>query len=210
MSEIIITTLKPEFADELALLQRICLPTVGENDRLSRDHFLKHCELFPEGNFVAISTDNQKLVGLGSGFLINFDFENPQHDFSEMIGYGYYTNHNPDGEWYYGADITVHPQYRRRGIGALLYEARKNVIKRLNRKGLVAGGLIPGFSQYKHKMSAEEYANKVASGELYDSTLSFQLAHEFKLYGVLENYIDDAASDNWATLIVWENPDYQP
>ena len=26
---------------------------------------------------------------------------------------------------------------------------------------------------------------------------------------LIEDYIEDEASDNWSTLIVWENPDYQ-
>ena len=28
--------------------------------------------------------------------------------------------------------------------------------------------------------------------------------------GLLENYSGDSASDNWATLIVWDNPTFRP
>lgn len=206
-NEIRIDILRPEYAAELAELQKICLPTLGEAEWLKPEHFLSHARLFPEGNFVAL-TDG-KIVGLGSGFLTDFDFDHPQHTFMEFIAEGYYTNHDPDGDWYYGADITVHPEYRKRGIGALLYEARKGIIKQLNRKGLVAGGLIPDFAKYKHEMTVHDYVDKVIKGELHDGTLSFQLRNGFKVRGLLENYIDDAPSDNWSTLIVWENPDYQ-
>jgi hypothetical protein len=91
----------------------------------------------------------------------------------------------------------------------MLYKARKGIVKRLNKKGIVAGGLIPGFARHKATMTAQEYVDKVVTGELYDATLSFQLRHDFIVRGLLENYIDDAPSDNWSTLIVWENPDYR-
>ena len=55
----------------------------------------------------------------------------------------------------------------------------------------------------------QEYVDKVAAGALRDDTLSFQLARGFTVRGLLRDYIEDAASDNWATLIVWENPDYR-
>ena len=207
MTTITIDTLKPAYADDLEDLQRICLPTLGEDELLLEKHFLKHCELFPEGNFVALA-DDEKVVGLGSGFLIDFDFEHPDHRFNEIIDGGYYTQHDPEGDWYYGADITVHPDYRRQGIGGMLYKARKGVIRRLNRKGLVAGGLIPGYADYKDTLTVQEYVDKVVAGDLYDPTLSFQLKHGFEVRGLLDNYIDDSASDNWSTLIVWENPDY--
>jgi hypothetical protein len=29
----------------------------------------------------------------------------------------------------------------------------------------------------------------------------------FEVRGLLENYLEDSASDNWATLIFWPNPD---
>jgi hypothetical protein len=57
-------------------------------------------------------------------------------------------------------------------------------------------------------MSAAEYAQRVATGEFYDRTLTFQLGNGFQLRGVLENYYPDVPSDGWASLIVWENPEY--
>jgi len=59
-------------------------------------------------------------------------------------------------------------------------------------------------------MSAAEYVDKVSKRELYDATLTFQLENGFEIRGVLANYIDEPALDNFAALIVWENPDYLP
>ena len=40
---------------------------------MREEHFLNHCRLFPGGNFVALH--GERVIGLGSGFLIDFDFE---------------------------------------------------------------------------------------------------------------------------------------
>ena len=206
--EIRIETIEPRYAAALEQLQRDCFPTLAEDELMLEAHFRNHCRLFPEGNFVALCRD--RVVGLGSGFLIDFDFARTQHSFREIIDGGYYSQHNPAGDWYYGGDISVHPDFRRRGIGSLLYKARKGIVRELNRRGIVAGGLIPGYVDYKGALSPQDYVAKVVAGEIFDSTLSFQLGRGFEVRGMLENYIQDEASDNWATLIVWENPDYEP
>ena len=175
---------------------------------MREEHFLNHCRLFPGGNFVALH--GERVIGLGSGFLIDFDFEQAQHSFQEIIAGGFYSAHDPQGDWYYGGDISVHPDFRRRGVGSLLYQARMNIVRRLNRRGIVAGGLIPGFAEYKARLTPQAYVDKVVSGVLHDSTLSFQLNRGFLVRGLLRDYIEDEASDNWATLIVWDNPEFQP
>jgi hypothetical protein len=58
-------------------------------------------------------------------------------------------------------------------------------------------------------MSAAEYVDKVANRELYDATLTFQLDNGFEVRGVLADYFEEPAIDNWAALIVWHNPDYR-
>ena len=202
-----IEMIQPRFAAALEQLQRDCFPTLGDDELMREAHFRNHCRLFPEGNFVALA--DGRVIGLGSGFLINFDFDSAQHSFQEIIDGGSYSHHDPEGDWYYGADISVHPDYRRRGVGSKLYQARKDIVQRLNRRGIVAGGLIPGYADFKATISPQAYVDGVIAGELYDSTLSFQLGRGFTVRGLLENYIEDDASDNWATLIVWENPKYE-
>lgn len=206
--EIIIEPIRPEYAKPLEQLQRDCFPTLSDSELIREEHFLNHCKLFPEGNLVALC--NNRVVGLGAGFLIDFDFDDHHHTFMEILAEGWYSNHDPHGDWYYGADISVHPDFRRRGIASRLYAERKAVIQRLNRRGMIGGGLIPGFAQYKHQMSAQDYVEQVVAGKLYDPTLSMQLKNGFEVRGMLENYIEDSAADNWATLLVWENPLYQP
>lgn len=95
------------------------------------EHFLRHCELFPEGQFVALY--GSKIVGLGAGFLIDFDFSKP-HSFQDIITGGSYERHDPNGAWYYGTDISVHPDYRGQGVARKLYTARKTWSKGLTVK----------------------------------------------------------------------------
>ena len=204
-SELVLTTLRAEHAEGLERLQIACFPTLAPFERMRQEHFLSHAALFPEGNFVVL--DGKKVVGLGSGFLTNFDFT-AKHTFWEAVSEGFYTRHDPNGAWYYGGDISVHPDYRGFGLGRKLYGARKEVVRRLGRRGIVAGGMLPGYAAHK-SMSIHGYVQKVVAGELSDPTLSFQLKNGFEVRGLLENYLDDDASDGWATLIVWENLNYE-
>jgi len=135
-------------------------------DRLSRQGE-KGANEFPQGNFVVL--DGTRVVGMGD---------------------------DPTGPWYYGTDISVDPQYRRRGIGQNLYALGKRACRDLNLRGIVAGGVIPGYADHKATMSAADYVERVTSGELYDSTLSFQLENGFEAPSVIGNYIEDPAVDN--------------
>jgi ribosomal protein S18 acetylase RimI-like enzyme len=206
MSELQYVPIHAKYGQGVAELQKICLPNTPPEYHFTPEDVAEMAAIFPEGAFVVL--DGEKVVGLGAGIFLDFDFEHTQHTLYELTGESACKNHNPDGAYYYGTDITVHPDYRRRGIGQHLYELRKEVTRRYNKKGIVAGGMLPGFVDHKAHMSADEYVKKVMAGELYDRTLTFQIGNGFKALGVLKNYYPDAPSDGWASLIVWENPEY--
>ena len=67
---------------------------------------------------------------------------------------------------------------------------------------------MPGYEAHKAQLSVAAYVAEVVAGRLTDPTLSFQLSEGFTVRGLLPNYLEDSASDNWATLILWENPDF--
>src|SRR5215212_3237905 len=104
MSDLTITTIAPTYFDALAELQRIVYPTLGEQELMRAEHFAAQYELFPQGQFVAL-LDGQ-VVGQGSGFFINFDFDHPDHNFREICDNFYFGHHDPGGAYYYGADIS--------------------------------------------------------------------------------------------------------
>lgn len=199
-----IVNLSADMAEELERIELTSFPLANPEHLLSADDIRMYAEVFPEGYFVAL--DHGRPVGMGAGILLDFDFENYQHNIIEITGEGGCGNHDPSGLWYYGTDLSVLPEYRGRGIGKLLYRHRKQFVIDQARAGIVAGGSLPGFFDHKARIPVDEYVDLVVRGELSDPTLSFQLANGFEVRGLLENYLEDEVDDGWAALIVWENP----
>ncbi len=193
--------LESRWADALEALELRAFPNVDPCDLYSAPELRDLAEAFPEGNFVAL--DGDQPIAMGLGVRVDFDLDQPQHRMKDLLALGDKAGHVPDGEWYYGTDISVDPHYRRQGIGSRLYDLRKGVCRDLGLRGIIAGGVIPGYAQHKASMSAADYVEKVAAGELYDPTLTFQVRNGFEVRGVLENYMDDPTVDSWASLIVW-------
>jgi GNAT superfamily N-acetyltransferase len=202
---IVITNTRPEHIDQLEELQRICYPTLAPEHLMRRPHFESQLRIFPEGQHVALVGD--RVVGQSSTLRIDLDLAHPDHRFDEIIAGGYFTTHDPHGAWLYGADMSTHPDFRRRGIASQLYEARKALVRRLGMRGMVAGGMIPGYRFHRAAMPVEEYVARVARGELSDPTLTAQLRNGFTVRGVLRGYLHDALLGDDAALIVWERAD---
>ena len=206
MAELRYQNLSEEWAPACRKLELSVFEHANPDDLIGEDDFRAYARTFPQGFFLCL--DGDQLVGQAGGIFLDFDFDNPQHTIVEITGEHQCGNHDPDGDWYYGTDIAVSPDYRRRGIGGKFYELRKGLAQRHNKRGIIAGGHMPDFVNHKADMSAAEYVDRVARGELYDATLTFQLQNGFTIRGVLENYIEDEATDGWSALIVWENPDF--
>lgn len=198
---------RPEHIAALAGLQQICYPTLAPDEWLRVEHFRNHLRLFPEGQHVVL--DGDQPIAMSATFRLDLDFEQPAHTFHEIIAGGFFTNHDPDGPYLYGADMSVHPAYRRQGIASRLYDARKALIRHLNLKGMIAGGMIPGYRAHSDRLSVEDYVGQVVRGELRDPTLSAQLRNGFVVRGILYDYLHDDALGHDATLLVWTNPDYR-
>lgn len=197
-------------ASELEALELASFPTASPVDLYNREELEVLAVEFPEGGVVGFDGDaRDQPVAAGLGVRTHFDFDNPQHNVKTFFDDApSESGDDPDGPWYYGTDIVVRPEYRRRGIGKELYDLRKGICQTLNLAGIVAGGVLPGFAAHKANMTADEYIIKVKAGELYDPTLTFQLENGFEAPCALADYIKDPAVDNWASLIVWHNPDY--
>ncbi len=198
--------LTPEWVDGAAHCEQVAFPTAEPGDLLSAEDFHAYLDVFPEGVFVVIDDEAPRgpnVVGVGAGILVHFDFDHIEHTIWEVAGEHQCGNHDPDGDWYYGTDITVLPDYRGHGIGRRLYDLRKDVVRSLGKKGIIAGGHLPGFADVKHEMTAEEYVADVVAGRRSDATLTFQLKNGFEVVGVIQNYFADPAIDNKASMIVW-------
>jgi len=64
---------RPEHAAALEELQRVCFPTLADEERFKAAHYRKHVELFPDGQFVAL--DGDRSVGATTTVRLHFDFD---------------------------------------------------------------------------------------------------------------------------------------
>ena len=199
-SGLVVMHTRPEHADQLEELQRVCFPTLADEERFKARHYRKHVELFADGQFVVL--DGDRVVGATSTIRLPFDFEHVGHTFGEIIQGGWLTSHDPAGDWLYGADIGVHPDHRGRGLGAALYAARQEVVWRLGLRGQVTGGMLRGYGAVKDTISAEDYYAEVVAGRRTDPTLSMQLGVGFEPRALLKDYLNDPVSDNYSALLV--------
>ncbi|HXS59814.1 MAG TPA: GNAT family N-acetyltransferase [Candidatus Sulfopaludibacter sp.] len=166
-----------------------------------------HIHIFPQGQLYA--EFDGRLVGSCSSLIVSLKTDYEDHTWSDITDYGSFSNHNPNGDSLYGADISVHPDFRHKGIATMLYNARRDLAIKLNLRRIIAGGRLFNYCKFANIMSAKEYANKVVNGELEDPVLSFQIKNGFKFIKILSNYLYDKRSLNYASFVEWLNPAYK-
>lgn len=177
-------------------------------------------ERFPAGQFVALAylptddggevdgadgaAETERVVGTATLMRTSRPPSAEPLPWLQAIGNPGLSNHDTEGDWLYGVEMAVDPEFQGRGVGSALYRARLALISRLGLKGMYAGGMLKGYHRYCHLMSPREYGEKVIRGELRDPTVTMQLNRGFKAYGVIEDYEWDAQAGNAAVLIAWE------
>jgi GNAT superfamily N-acetyltransferase len=169
--------------------------------------FRHHRLLFPEGQFIAWDTEAARLVGFSVTMRAEYDPTHPHLDsWWVSSGEGWLTTHRPQGEWLYAVESVVEPEFRGKGVGSLLMNARKALARRLNARGIIAGSMPRDY--YTVEMSIEHYVEEVTAGRLRDTNLSKQLRMGFRIVQIIPNYVIDAESRRYGVLIRWDNPDY--
>ncbi|TLS38007.1 bifunctional GNAT family N-acetyltransferase/carbon-nitrogen hydrolase family protein [Pseudalkalibacillus caeni] len=200
-----VRNIKEEDIESILELQKKCFPNM---DPWKREHLESHLEIFPEGQF-CVEYEGE-IIGSCSSLIINFDEYDDDHTWDDITDEGYITNHNPDGYNLYGIEVMVHPEFRRMNIGRRLYNARKELARQLNLKSIIIGGRIPNYHKHADEMSPKEYVEEVEYHNIYDPVLTFQMKNGFTLMRINPNYLpDDDASQQYATLMEWNNVDYR-
>jgi predicted amidohydrolase/GNAT superfamily N-acetyltransferase len=166
-----------------------------------------HLSVFPEGQLVAVD-ETGRILASASSLIIDWDDYAESAEWSSITANGTFDTHNPLGKTLYGADLAVDPLTRRHGIGSLLYEARKKMVRERGLKRMLTGGRIPGYVEVASKMSAQDYVSEVVTGKRKDPTLSFQIANGLVVLDVIPAYLNDPGSRGFATLLEWLNPEY--
>lgn len=198
-------TREADFAGVTALCQRVYPDSPAWDAR----QLSSHRTLFPEGQFVAISTIDQSVVGMAASLIINWDDYEHHGSWLDFTDRGMFTNHDPaHGRTLYGAEVMVDPGCQRMGIGKKLYRARSALVRRLGLLRIRAGARLRGYCKYASEMTAEEYVRAVVEKKVKGPTLSFQLREGFCVFDVISGYLRfDAESLGWAALIEWLNPE---
>ena len=144
---------------------------------------------FPDGQFVI--TIDKKIVGYCATFRISEEIALKNHNWTEITGNGYASRHQPDGDWLYGMEVAVDPDYRGYRLGQRLYNERKQLCETLGLKGIVFGGRLPSLStRIKRFGTVENYVESVIQKKQRDQVLSFQLHNGFEVIGILPEYLN--------------------
>lgn len=185
-------------------LQRECFPyPFDENLLWKAEHIDRHMQIFPKGQFVAVL--GSQVVGSATSLIITEENWNAHHDWETTVGGHYLNRHDPSGTTLYAVDISVSPGARGLGIGRMLYEARKDLVRELGLKRIGTACRIPDCMgwQLLSGGSAEEFVELVRQEELKDRTLTPLLKMGMRLLGVQNDYMEDEESGNAAAILEW-------
>jgi predicted amidohydrolase/GNAT superfamily N-acetyltransferase len=180
--------------------------SLGPAGIYSEAQLLGHQHQFSEGQFVAIYENN--IVGYCVTFRISGDVALKPHDWVTITGRGFASRHDVKGDWLYGMDVCVDPDFRGLRIGQRLYNERKRLCQHLRLKGIVFAGRMPQLARRWNAVgSAEKYLELVMAGKLRDPVIGFQTRNGFQPIGMLHDYLPiDHESRGYATHMVWRNP----
>lgn len=193
--------------DEIKEIMDLVYP--AELGAWSRAQFASMINRFPEGQLCV--EDMGKVVSAALTIIIKFSKYGDNHSYQDIVGDGHLRNHDTDGDYLYGIDIFVHPEYRELRLGRRLYEARKELCERLNLKGIFIGGRIPGYEEYRNEMTPHQYVRAVRDKQIYDPVLTFQMSNDFHVKNLIRNYLPgDYESEAYGVLLMWNNIFYDP
>lgn len=202
-----VRTMTLDDVEGVSALQRACFPPPFPEELLWKPHHLRqHLAIFPEGQFVA-AVDGS-VVGSASNMRVANDRLRAHRSWDETVGGLELRGHDPTGTVLYGVDISVHPEWRGRGVARKLYEGRFALVRTLGLKRYATSCRLPGFRDWLagRTLSVEmldRYLGKVAIGVLVDRTLTPLLKMGLRLECGLTDHMDDDESMDCAASLEW-------
>ncbi len=202
-----ITIVHPE-PRHFEAIQALCKKVYPQIKPWSLAQLQSHQAYFRDGQFLAIDTETDQLLGFAFSLIIHWSDYSPQDNWQDFTSGGFFHNHDPKkGKTLYGAEVMVDPEHRGKGIGKRLYQARRELAEKYGLKRIRAGARLRGYSKYADKLSPEEYTRQVVEKKIYDPTVSFQLNEGFVVIDVAKNYsLNDPETLDYAAVIEWLNP----
>lgn len=204
--KVIVRPLRIEDYEAVTELQKKCFPGMKT---WSLEQFTSQITIFNEGQICV--EYNNRIVASSSSLVLDFSLYSEWQSWTEIADSGFIRNHNPSGNTLYGIEIMVDPEFRGLKLARRLYDARKELAKKMNLMRIIIGGRIPGYGKHAHEMTAREYVDKVIQKILIDPVLTTQISNGFVLKRLIPNYLtSDEDSKGYATFLEWTNIDYVP
>jgi predicted amidohydrolase/ribosomal protein S18 acetylase RimI-like enzyme len=201
-----VRNLKANDYQSVTELQSKCFPGMKP---WTAEQFESQLSIFSDGQLGV--EYNGKIVASSSSLIVDFSNYSEWQDWKKIADSGYIRNHTPDGNTLYGIEIMVDPAFRGMKLARRLYDARKELARKLNIEKIIIGGRIPGYDKYSKKISAYEFVKKVMSKELFDPVLTTQISNGFVLKRLIPDYLpSDEESRGYATFLEWTNLEYVP
>lgn len=199
-----VVAMRPEHIAGAVALQRECFPPPFPEDLLWRaEHLAHHIDIFPQGQFVAV--ESGRVIGSASNLLLAEETWQRHATWDETVGGPFFANHTPYGSTLYGADISVHPKHRAKGVGRALYNARFDLVR--SRKLVRCGTAcrIPDYLSFLDSFggTTQQYIAVVLERKTTDRTLTPLLRFGLSYVATLENYMRDEESGNAGVLLEW-------
>lgn len=187
-------------------IRELSLKVYPEMQGYSEEQLLGQINHFPEGQFVAIY--DKKVIGYCASMIVTEAKALSKHSWRQITGNGYCSTHHPKGNYLYGVDVFVDPEYRKMRVGERFYKARQNLCKKIRLKGVVfAGRMVLLKKNIRKVKTAEEYLRQVLEKKIRDPVLNFQIQQGFEVLGILENYLPgDIEALGYAVHMIWKNP----
>ncbi|MDI1306771.1 GNAT family N-acetyltransferase [Flavobacterium sp. AED] len=188
-----------EDAVQMEYVQKQCYPTLHESELMNRNHFINHIKIFPEGQIV-VEKDG---IIVGSASTMRSFFQIADKTYLETTDNLWITSaHVPDGDWMYGIDMGVLPEYRGLGLSREMYLVRQEVCKSLGLKGQIIAGMTIGYGRVKDKMTIEEYCYALEIKKFTDPTVTPQKKAGFRWIKPLYNHINDPEA-GYASILMY-------
>jgi ribosomal protein S18 acetylase RimI-like enzyme len=199
------STLPRDFAG----ITDLCRRTYPDTPPWNAGQLSSHLRVFPEGQFVAVFGQDEKVVGMCASLIVDWEDYAMLDSWEQFTADGLFTNHDPHrGRTLYGAEVIVDATLQHHGIGDKLYCARRKLTESHKLLRIRAGSRLRGYSHCACRLKPEEYVVDVVEGSEYDPTLSFQLKEGFHVLAVVPHYLtDDPESMGYAAVIEWLNPE---
>ena len=173
----------------------------------SEAQLASHSRVFPDGQLIAVQLDTGLIVGMAASLIVLWEDYGLGANWRDFTEGGMFTNHDPvNGRTLYGAEVMVHPSMQGRGVGKVLYAARRALARRLGLLRIRAGARLRDYHRHAGHLTPSEYVSAIVRGSLSDRTLSFQLGQGFQVIGVVSGYLGhDPESLGHAAVIEWVN-----